>query len=120
EDFMSGFFQTFLNPRGQGSLSPRVVEQGEHGEMIQKGLDMAVEHVISNDALGMPDLEAYSASPEIIPGLGDGTLFLEMFAKVVTGRVELDSEFDKFVKEWKKRGGDEAFIEATEWYNENN
>ncbi|MNU05984.1 hypothetical protein D3C72_2509950 [compost metagenome] len=55
-----------------------------------------------------------------MPGTGAGTLFLDMFAKVITGKEELDPAFDKFVSEWKRRGGDEAMKEATAWYNEQN
>jgi hypothetical protein len=41
---------------------------------------------------------------------------MDMFAKAITGKEPLDAAFDGFVKEWKRRGGDEAIKEATKWY----
>jgi hypothetical protein len=66
----------------------------------------------------MPNLEALTTRPEL--GIGSGTLFLDMFAKVITGKLDLDTGFENFVAEWKKRGGDQAIKEATEWYKKKN
>jgi hypothetical protein len=65
----------------------------------------------------MPTLQSLKTNPELTVGTGAGTLFLDMFAKVITGKEDADSAFDKFVAEWKRRGGDAAIKEATDWYN---
>lgn len=120
ENFMRTLYATYMNPRGDSTLQDNVLEQGEIGELIINALEIAEEYVIQDDMVGMPRLKAYSSAPEIEPGIQDGTLFVEMFAKVVTGREDLDAAFDKFVSEWKKRGGEDAMEEATELYNEFN
>ncbi|MFC5404376.1 extracellular solute-binding protein [Cohnella soli] len=39
----------------------------------------------------------------------------EVFVKIIMNQVSID-EFDKFVEEWKKLGGDEMTKEVNEWY----
>jgi hypothetical protein len=65
----------------------------------------------------MPKLTAFNTRPELALAFAPGSLFLDMFAKVVTGKEQLDPAFDKFVAEWTRRGGDTAIKEATTWYN---
>lgn len=120
DNYMFAHYRVTMNPRGDATLYDISLEATDYEEEMQEGLEIAEENAIQDDALGMPVLDAYSAAPEIDPGMGDGTLFAEMFAKVITGEKELDEGFDEFVEEWKSRGGEEAIEEATEWYNENN
>ena len=40
---------------------------------------------------------------------------LEVFTKIIIGSASID-EFDKFVAEWKKEGGDAITAEVNEWY----
>lgn len=42
----------------------------------------------------------------------------QTFTKIIMGEVTLD-EFDKFVADWKKQGGDAIEKEVNEWYNKN-
>ncbi|MGI2298113.1 extracellular solute-binding protein [Paenibacillus sp. GXUN7292] len=110
----SEMFRTVINPRRDGRLEPLVLDVDPNAELLKQGLEAANQSIYQNEAMHMPVLEAMKARPEL--GRGAGTLFLDMFAKVVTGKEEIDSSFDKFVAEWKKHGGDEAIQEATEWY----
>lgn len=113
------FYQLSINPRGDGRMRPLVVDSysEELSSMLKTGITVAANNVVKHDSLHMPSLESLSTHPELLPGTAAGTLFLDMFAKVVTGRENLDTAFDKFVAEWKKRGGEAAMKEATEWYN---
>jgi putative aldouronate transport system substrate-binding protein len=111
------FYQLSINPGGDGRMTNQVLDMDPKGEILIKANELAAEHVIPNAALHMPTLESLKTHPELVPGTGSGTLFLDMFAKVITGKEELDPAFDKFVKEWKRRGGEQAIKEATEWYN---
>ncbi|XID93498.1 extracellular solute-binding protein [Paenibacillaceae bacterium WGS1546] len=57
------------------------------------------------------------------PGMGkykaDLTkLELEYFTKIIVGQLPIDA-FEEFVREWKKRGGDEITAEVNAWYAEN-
>ncbi|KHF31042.1 hypothetical protein CM49_06447 [Paenibacillus sp. P1XP2] len=42
----------------------------------------------------------------------------EIFLKIIMNQVPID-EFDKFVEEWKKLGGDDITKEVNEWYAKN-
>ncbi|WP_248927595.1 extracellular solute-binding protein [Paenibacillus hamazuiensis] len=81
------------------------------GDLVLKAMDIASKEGRKNDGLGMPSLPTLQARPE----LGRDGLWLETAAKIVTGKEPVDS-FDKFVLDWKKRGGDQVIKEATEWY----
>lgn len=39
----------------------------------------------------------------------------EVIIKIIMNQVSID-EFDKFVEEWKKLGGDDITAEVNEWY----
>lgn len=113
------FYQRIINPRGDGVAKPEILKFSEDADMILKGVEIAKNSIIYDDSLNMPALKAFETNPELAPGNGytTGGLFLDMFAKVVTGKEELDSAFDSFVQEWRRRGGDEAIKGATQWYN---
>ncbi|MEF3305807.1 extracellular solute-binding protein [Paenibacillus sp. GYB003] len=113
----SVFYQLSINPRGDGRMVQDVLKFSPNGDMLVRGVELAKNAIFKHDGLNMPALKALETHPELVPGTGAGTLFLDMFAKVVTGKEELDPAFDKFVSEWKRRGGDEAIKEATAWYN---
>ncbi|MBB6734118.1 extracellular solute-binding protein [Cohnella zeiphila] len=112
----SVFYQLSINPRGDGRMSDRVLDVIPNSEAIKGGIETALKDVYPNDGLHMPTLEAFKNRPELVPGTGAGTLFLDMFSKVITGKEPLEPAFDKFVAEWRRRGGDEAIREATDWY----
>ncbi|RKN84928.1 hypothetical protein [Paenibacillus ginsengarvi] len=114
------FYQLSLNPRGDGRMLDKVLDVSPNAQAIKGGVQIAKKNLIKNDALHMPSLASLKTHPELAIGTGAGTLFLDMFAKVVTGKEDVDSSFDKFVAEWKRRGGDEAIKEATDWYNKFN
>lgn len=116
ENNQMGMYQTKLNPVQDNRMNPLLVSQSPHQDVIERGIAMANQSVFEHAGKNMPTLETLKTRPE----LGDrgGSLFMDMFARVVTGREELDAAFDNFVVEWRRRGGDEAIAEATAWYLE--
>ncbi|GGD87742.1 hypothetical protein [Paenibacillus nasutitermitis] len=112
------FYQLSINPRGDGRMMDRVLDVAPYSEILRGGIQTAAKNVVKNDALHMPILESMKTKPELVPGTNAGTLFLDMFAKVITGKEEIDPAFDNFVAEWKRRGGTEMIQEATAWYND--
>lgn len=118
ENGVSDFYQLSINLRGNGLSSPDLVEISPEAELIKDGMEKAERGIYENDGLHMPALESLQKHPELAVGTGAGTLFLDMFAKVITGKEDLEQAFDEFVEEWKRRGGDQAIEEATNWYND--
>ncbi|MCR8634835.1 extracellular solute-binding protein [Paenibacillus radicis (ex Xue et al. 2023)] len=85
-----------------------------NGEYVTSALKIATSEGRINDGLDMPLPPTQVSRPE----LQFTGLWMETAAKIITGRDPLDS-FDKFVEDWKKRGGDKAIQEATDWYKQN-
>lgn len=96
-------------------LNKDFMKERPYGDMVSKGIEVAAKEGRKNDALGMPVMPTLQARPE----LGRDGLWLEFAAKVITGKESVDN-FEKFVEDWKKRGGDQLIKEATQWYNTNN
>ncbi|WP_201318003.1 extracellular solute-binding protein [Paenibacillus sp. EPM92] len=86
----------------------------ENGQYVPAAMKIAAAEGRVNDGLDMPIPPTLASKPE----LQFTGLWMETAAKIVTGRDPLDS-FDKFVEDWKKRGGDKVIQEATEWYLKN-
>lgn len=86
--------------------------------ILMDGYEKAKQSTFRNDAvLYMPTIQAFADTPELSPRTqAAGTLFIEFFAKAVTGKVDIDSGFDDFIADWKARGGDKAIQQATDWY----
>jgi len=85
------------------------------GEVVQKALD---DIMAATDDRGMfkfmPLPDVVVKNPQL--GIGDGSLYADMFAKVLLGREKVDEAFDQYVSTWKAQGGDKAIEEATAWY----
>ncbi|WP_164821401.1 extracellular solute-binding protein [Paenibacillus koleovorans] len=113
----SVFYQVSLNPRGDGRMMQKVLDFNPAGDTLKAGFVKANANLIKRAELNMPVLKALENKPELALGTNTGTLFMDMFAKVVTGKEQVDPAFEKFVSEWKRRGGDAAMKEATDWYN---
>ncbi|WP_409345269.1 hypothetical protein [Paenibacillus sp. MBLB4367] len=113
----STFYQLIINPRGDGRMSSKLIDINPESEMLKKGVKIASENILKNDGLFMPSLQSLATKPELSIGFQAGNMFLDMFAKAVTGKEDVDKAFDTFVAEWKKRGGEAAMKEATNWYN---
>jgi ABC-type glycerol-3-phosphate transport system substrate-binding protein len=113
------FFQTMINPAGDTRTDPKIIERmgGFDPKVLEKGVKYSETNLLTSPSINMELPEVLTTKPEL--GSGTGTLFQDMFAKVVTGKEEADAAFDKFVADWKKRGGDEAIKQATDWYNKN-
>ncbi|WP_157668652.1 extracellular solute-binding protein [Lachnoclostridium phytofermentans] len=69
------------------------------------------------DNINPGNLESLLTHPELDPKTCD--LFYEMSAKIFYGQEPVDT-FDKFVEEYKSRGGDQVIKEATEKYEAGN
>lgn len=108
------FFRAEINPTRDLRLSPEVLKFQKYGDEIVNGIKIASENGFPWEGLGMPTLKSMQTHPELADR--EGSLFFEMFAKAVTGKEDASTSFDNFVKEWKRRGGDEAIQEATDWY----
>ncbi|MDF2671517.1 MAG: extracellular solute-binding protein family 1 [Paenibacillus sp.] len=112
----SSMFQTMLYPLGDNRMSPEIISLSPSKDLIQKGVKVAAQAAYVAPSKYMPPLDAVVKNPELADRAG--TLYLDMFAKVITGKEELEPAFTKFVAEWKKRGGDDAIKQANEWYKE--
>ncbi|RAV19242.1 extracellular solute-binding protein [Paenibacillus contaminans] len=112
-------YQINMNFTGHSINNNEQVKMSPFAEPLMRGFDISEKYKIKNEAMYMPVLEAFKKRPELMPNFGNGdTLLADMFAKVLTSDVDIDSEFDKFVKEWRSRGGDEAIKQATEWHKQ--
>ncbi|MBD2843832.1 extracellular solute-binding protein [Paenibacillus sp. IB182496] len=110
-------YQINVNVTGHSLNGPKMVELSPQADALKAGFDIAERNTFMNEAMYMPQPEAFETRPELIPNFaGGGTMLLDMFAKVVTGREEVDAGFESFVQEWRSRGGDEAIAEATQWH----
>src|SRR5699024_9691499 len=83
ENFMSAFYSVTLNIRGDSRLNAEVLDHSPYGDVTEEGLKLIEEYSMQDESKHMPLLESFETNPELVPGLGDGTLFLEMFAKVI-------------------------------------
>ncbi|WP_409344269.1 hypothetical protein [Paenibacillus sp. MBLB4367] len=111
------FFQLSINVRENGLNNPLALKVLPNSATILKGYEDSKTTIIPNDAMYMPPLKSMDGRPELNPGFVAGSLFYDSFVKMVVGKEDLDKGFDTFVSEWKKRGGDAAIKEATDWFN---
>ncbi|MFK7694477.1 extracellular solute-binding protein [Paenibacillus sp. HJGM_3] len=111
------FYQLSINVRENGLNNPLVLKMLPNSDKVLKGYDDAKSVVMKNDAVYLPQLKSMDGRPELNPGFVAGSLFYDWFVKLVVGKEDLDKGFDTFVSEWKKRGGEAAIKEATDWYN---
>ncbi|MGP4079104.1 extracellular solute-binding protein [Pseudalkalibacillus sp. R45] len=89
------------------------IKNKPNGDLIYHSLSVAEKEGVIDEGLEMPAMETLKARPELDY---DG-LWLEFAAKVITGKESVDN-FDTFVSDWKKRGGEDLINEATKWYND--
>ncbi|WNQ11142.1 extracellular solute-binding protein [Paenibacillus aurantius] len=111
------FFQLSINVRENGLNNPLALKVLPNSDVILKGYQDAESTIMKNDAMYMPPLKSLDGRPELNPAFVAGSLFYDWFVKLVVGKEDLDKGFDSFVAEWKKRGGEAAIQEATDWYN---
>ncbi|MFU1794070.1 extracellular solute-binding protein [Paenibacillus azoreducens] len=84
-------------PNGAVSHNPKIQQNKEY---------------LQNKFYGAPT-ETMAERQEILTKKRD-----EVYFKIIMNQVSVD-EFDKFVEEWKKLGGDEITKEVNEWYKAN-
>lgn len=68
----------------------------------------------------LAEIDKFYGAPTPTQAEKSSTLYkmeIEVFTKIIMGEALLD-EFDKFVSDWKKTGGDDITKEINEWYNE--
>ncbi|WP_409346212.1 extracellular solute-binding protein [Paenibacillus sp. MBLB4367] len=117
KNFESFAYQVNTNVTGHSINNDEAVKVNPFAMQLQRGFTISEKYKIEADSMYMPLPEAFKTRPELLPNFVSGsTLLLDMFAKVITSDVDIDAEFDKFVQEWKRRGGDEAIKQATEWH----
>jgi len=88
---------------------------GMHRVFGPGGSFSVIEQYVQNDRLLRTK---FYSSPTPVMGEKGGTLdtlMKETFTKIIMGAAHID-EFDKFVENWKKLGGDEITAEVNEWY----
>ena len=108
------FFQVQLNPKGDYRMNPLIVDLYPARDLIKKAAPAALQSVFAHASKNMPVLDAIKENPSLTSGAG--SLFMDMAAKVVTGKEDATTAFNAFVAEWKRRGGDAAIAQATAWY----
>ena len=114
EIYEEQMYNIFLDYVGQRYLANTEFMRGRnHGDLIVSAMEIANNEGRQNDGLDMPAMPTLLARPELAY---DG-LWLEFAAKVITGEQSVE-EFERFVADWKKRGGDQLIQEATEWYKQ--
>lgn len=113
------FFQTMINPAGDTRTDQKVLQRMGNfdAKILEKGVGYTEKNLTENPAINMDLPDVMKTSPELTNA--PGSLFLDMFAKTVTGKEDIDVAFDKYVAEWKKRGGEQAIKYATDWYTKN-
>jgi hypothetical protein len=111
---VKGFYQTMINLSKDVRLSDIAVGQSSYQDVVKLAEKYASENTFKDESVFMPVPSNMKTHPEL--GDKDGSLFMDMFAKVVTGKEPIDTAFNKFVTDWKSRGGDQAIKEATDWY----
>ncbi|HEY0827709.1 MAG TPA: extracellular solute-binding protein [Bacilli bacterium] len=109
-------FQLSINPREIGFNNELVLKTLPESEKIIAGYKLSADIALPHDSLYMPPLATFQNNPEISTW---GTMFVEMFSKIMTGKQPIEA-FDKFVEDWKKRGGNDAIEEATKWHSQFN
>lgn len=110
-------YRLSINPTVYHYDTPKLLETRSNAKVYLDAIAQAKAHSFKQPALDMPQIEVFKTAPELAPGFVIGSLYLDMFAKVVTGKEDLETSFNTFATEWKKRGGDAAIKQATEWYN---
>lgn len=105
----------FIRITGPSYVDNKVFMKGRNeGELISAALDVANAEGRKNDGIDMPLPPTMQSHPE----LAKNGLWMETAAKIIIGTESVDY-FDKFVEDWKKRGGDQIIQEATKWYDSN-
>jgi len=119
EDSQNLLYQINTNVMGHSLNNDEHLKLSPFADELKRGFQISEKYKIEADSMYMPMLEAFNTRPELLPNFGNGdTLLIDMFARVITSDVDIDTEFDKFVKEWRSRGGDEAIKEATAWHKQ--
>lgn len=119
KDAQNTLYQVNMNFTGHSLNNDDQVKLSPIAEPLLRGFEISEKYKIEAESMYLPMLEAFKTRPELLPNFGNGdTLLMDMFAKVITSDLDIDDEFDKFVKEWRNRGGDEAIKEATQWYKQ--
>lgn|GEM_PF-1067165 len=112
-------YQSYISPmKGDLRASDASLAFDPSGDMVKQAKK---DTLAAGDDRGafkyMPVMKTQLENPQL--GYGDGSLYADMFAKVILGRETLDQAFDQFVANWKKQGGNDVIAEATAWYNAN-
>lgn len=112
----ASYIQVMINPARDNRLSELLIQRLDNKATIYQAIEAAGKAPYPNPAGYMGTPETLQEYPEL--GGRDGTLFFDMFAKVITGEEPLDAAWDAYVAEWYRRGGQELVDEINEWYDD--
>lgn len=98
-----------IEPDNLDLVKLRLDSLGEEFNLYDN-LQKIMEHAIYDEFLGTPT-ESMGKFNAKLNKLED-----EVFTKIVMGEAPLD-QFDQFVEEWKKEGGDQITEEVNDWYS---
>jgi putative aldouronate transport system substrate-binding protein len=92
--------------------SREVFESMPFGDIVVKIYDKAKDDYRFIDNMLMPS-SVYEGYEDYLPS--KSSLYKEKCSKMVLGELPM-SAWNAYVKEWRKKGGDEVIKRATEWY----
>ena len=95
-------------------MTPMLVSMNPMGPYMTDAAEAAANSFFPNPGMHLPLQEAQKLRPELSDNAG--SLFLDMFAKVVTGREPLDAAWNTYVADWYRRGGADLVEQATAWH----
>ena len=109
-----GFFQVILSLKGDYRMNPLILGLYPNGDTIRRAIAAAEQSTFEHASKNMPVFDAVKENPSLLSGAG--SLFLDMAAKVITGKADSSVAFAAFVAEWKRRGGDAWTEQVNSWY----
>ncbi|TFE24707.1 extracellular solute-binding protein [Cohnella luojiensis] len=122
EDFIgSGEAQTWFDAAKKYQANPKDnTAWGMYYSRVAKDGGIAVAEKIKEDKSKFVYNEYYGppTPTQVEKGASLNKLTNETFTKIIMGSAQI-SEFDKYVEDWKKLGGDDITREVNEWYDKN-
>jgi len=101
-----------------GVQQPNAAEEPYRSILAQSFGDLGMEHLnMANTYGAYNELELFCPIFTELSQYDLITPVQEFTDKVITGELDVDAEWDNFVKRWRSAGGDLKIKLATEWYN---
>jgi len=101
-----------------GVQQPNASDEPYRSILAQSFGDLGMEHLSMSNAYGAyNELDLFCPIFTELNQYDLVTPVQEFTDKVITGELDVDAEWDNFVKRWRSAGGDLKIQLATEWYN---